>query len=280
MSKLIRALLAIKAAINSCSTKNGQYRIEEMTVHYNGYCEPGYDGDIIVTGDWNVISQYDEFTRKSIDLDKTPARLCNVLEKIGVEIEWDDEWANCSECCGLLRTRPDSYSWTPSYVNTDDGIVCDDCLDGEAHLSSIESDCSAANTISSIDPDDYGYTRINEDFASGFHSGQDADPKLIGGALEDQGIYRYIFQIDSRGQFDTKFSVWVHSSEMDRFDERHFNNAHTDGPSNAARLRSGLKEASKQMDKLKGDGIKHANITPDGVKVKLVSHKDFIEGNM
>ena len=283
MTNFNRVQRAIEAAINSCPTQAGRSRIEEMTVHCNGYCEPGYGStneDIVVTGNWNTISKYDSNTRKSIDVDKTPPRLCEVLEKMSVEIEWDDEWVACCECNGLLRTSPDSYSWKPSYVQTDDGIACENCLDGEDHLNNLEGNCGNANTISSINPEDHNYQKVDYDFESGFHWGQDADPKLIGKALEEQGIYRYLFQIDSQGQFDTRFSVWIHESEMDQFNETSFDKAKTDGPSNAARISAGLKEASKQMAQLKGEGIKYANVSSNGVEVKLVSPEDFIEGKM
>jgi hypothetical protein len=48
----------------------------------------------------------------------------------GVRYNWgyDDEYTICSDCGNIIRTSPDSYSWTPNYYVGDGYIVCKDCV--------------------------------------------------------------------------------------------------------------------------------------------------------
>ena len=52
-------------------------------------------------------------------------------------------------------------------------------------------------------------------FENGFHPGQNDDPKKIANKLEENGVSRYLFSVDDKGQFDIHFSVYVHSDEVE-----------------------------------------------------------------
>ena len=108
----------------------GRSQIECVNFHYNGYAEPGYSdpaGGVIATGDWNVVTKWNEATHHYDTLDDSPARLGKLLEKLGVDLQWEDEWADCTECGMLVRTQPDGWDWRPYYWLGDGELLCADC---------------------------------------------------------------------------------------------------------------------------------------------------------
>jgi len=124
----------------------------------------------------------------------------------------------CCECGKLVRTQGDSYSWTSSYQQTDDGAICVECLeaDPESYLSSLEDNSDTANTMDNIDPCKYGYVKFNEDsYENGWYPGQNDDPHKVAEELRAMGISRFLFGIDSVGQFDMHFSCYIHKDEID-----------------------------------------------------------------
>ena len=208
--------------------------------------------------------------------------MSKVLERAGIEIEWSDEWTSCCDCGKLVRTSGDSYSWTRSFTEYDGHVSCHECLesDPEGHLESLEGNPDTANTLS-INPGEHDYVCLGE-FERGFHHGQDGDPGLIAKVLEEQEYSRFLFNIDGVGQFDARFSVWLHESEGDDLDQELLMNrlqSEGNGPSVSEALKRGLEEASREMSQLFGEGIKHAQVHGDGsATVKLVSPHDFIDG--
>lgn len=282
MSTLEKAYRILRAAARSVPTSQGRNHIEAIELHVQGYAEPGY-GDpasgVIALGNWNTVTRY--VNGQLVTLDEVPSRVGNLLEKIGVELQWCDEWAACDTCGKLVRTQPDSYNWQPSYHLDDDGLTCLDCLQGSAaeYLEGLEGNPRRCNTISAIDPAEHGYVLVQGDFENGFHDGQDADPKRIARALETQGIHRFLFNLDSTGQFDTRFSVYVHESEIGKLDREQFAHAEKDGPSVAGALRSGLADAARKMDALQPGGIKCATIKTDGTAdVRVIGPEEFVNG--
>ena len=278
-----RAQQAIEAAISvqKDNQKKGYFSANAEDVQlYDGYAEPGYDGTRVATGNWNRNSYYDRETRQSVDTDNTMPRLSRILEKLGFECEWSDEWTTCDDCGKLIRTQADSYGWTRSYSQNDCDVVCLNCIDPGEHLQSLEGDYAKANTIGTIDPAKHGYKRLPEDYQTGMHYGQDSSPKLVAKALEKQEIERFLFNIDDVGQFDTSWSAWVHEDEWELLDQKQFAEENTDGPSIAGAMERGLREASRKTAELPDNGgIKYATVNGDGTAdVRLVSHEEFIEG--
>jgi hypothetical protein len=278
-----KASRLIDAAIRLAPTREGKRRCGYVQLHV-GYAEPGYGNvagdDVIATGDWNTCSRWDNDKQQSIDTDRMPARLGDALERIGVSVEWEDEWTECGSCSKLVRTQPDSYSWTRSYSDTDDGAMCAECLENDAasYLESLEGNENTANTIDTIHPENYGYRLVADDLERGFHPGQNASPKVIATSLRKMGIERFLFNIDSQGQFDTEFSCWVHEEQAHLLDR---DALRTDGPSVSAALERGLREASAAIAALPpdADGVRVARINPDGTATaRVVSAQDFIDG--
>ena len=137
-----RAQWALDAALNSadCTIRGIRWRLEEITLHFGGpegvYAGEGNsDVECAATGNWNEVTEYtaDLCQRVTVSGGDLPNRLCKVLEKIGVEVEWSDSWDTCCECGRLIRTEPDGYSWKPFYQDSDNGRVCFDCEPEAAH---------------------------------------------------------------------------------------------------------------------------------------------------
>lgn len=189
-------------------------RLDDIVMH-GEYGEPGYstDKDLILTGNWNP----KDFNNKEDDL---VLRVGNILEKF-CELEWEDEWTSCHDCGKLVRTEPDSYSWTASYAVLDEcELVCHNCIkeDPIPFLEEMEGDSRKAVTFN-INLEDHGYVKVNgNSYENGWYGTED-DPKEIARDLRSKGIERFIFTIDGKGQFNLTFSVWVHESEAGKLED-------------------------------------------------------------
>ena len=205
----------MNAAVNCAKSQAGEDRITEVQF-YTGYAEPGYDGDKIAVGNWNSITVWDSEGQKSNVVDDTPERLANLLEKMGYELEWSDEWDTCGDCGKLIRTQANGYDWTPSYVVLSDFVACAECIKENhivEYLEEISGNDIMAHTLD-FPLEDYGYKRVEQSFENGFYGGQTDHPKHIANALMVLGVRHFIFNLDAVGQFDTNFSVYVHKDEF------------------------------------------------------------------
>ena len=251
---------------------------EKATRCADKYSEPGYadpEFSYVFLGSW--------WHRPDGDLRES--KLVSIIESCGGAVEWDDEWAVCSgdDCFGAVRTSPDSYHWTKSYVEWDCEVVCCECMEDEDNRrdfaeSELEGSPHMADTLD-WDLDALGYVRLDEDFQRGLYGGQSADPNKIAEALEGREITRFVFQIDSVGQFDARFSCWVHEDEMP---EGGLDLAHSEanGSDPVVAMKQAMNDADRQMASLPdGPGVKVAKCNPDGTAtVRVVSPEDFIAG--
>lgn len=228
-NKIARNAYRLMEAAARMAEKDGQrfvaYRIEDININANGYAEPGYGSlsgeDVIATGNWNVVDEYDRAgaTRVPVKHGNLLPRLAEAFERLGIQIEWSDEWSDCSDCGKLFRTQGDSYSWQPSFAQVDDGYVCHECLKDHAtdYLAGLEGRNSLAasncNAVKDIDPAECGYVKVDEEYTSGWHPGQNDNPVEIAKELRDRGIERFLFNLDGNEQFAQHFSVYVHESE-------------------------------------------------------------------
>jgi hypothetical protein len=180
----------------------------------NGIVEPGYNDKPTVFGNWNSRTKYNPDTGVHQTLDETMPRLAKLFEKLGYEVGWEDEWGICDDCGKAIRMSPDSYSWKPYYWLSDGGIVCGDCVksDPTDYLEFLRGNDRHCLSFD-IDLTEYGYSLYKGDYEAGFHPGQNADPRKIAIELRQRGIMDFIFVLDSTGQFDISFSVWVKGVE-------------------------------------------------------------------
>ena len=207
-NRIYRALDAAK----NVATLRGKSRIEEIMI-YSGYSEPGYHGDCVALGNWNNIVERNKSGCSLTISDSTPSRLARVLEKLGAEIEWSDEWTSCSCCDKLVRTVGNCYSWKPSYSIRNDEVICFGCVDPAEHLESLEGKHKLANTIDTIDPADFGYIKVEEHLHYRFSYNLES-PSDIAKSLRQKNINRFLFNLDNVDQFDQEYSLWVHESEQ------------------------------------------------------------------
>lgn len=277
--RIVRARWILAAAINSAKTDAGRTQIQDMDLRVHGYAESGYPEDaIVVTGNWNDITRWDDDGGLAV-LDNTPSRVARALEGVGVEIEWSDMWDTCEDCSKLIRTTGDSCFWQPSYAMQGGYKICIDCLNFEDYLESVEGPYSNGNSIE-LDPSEYGYQLIQDDFENGICGGQRADPQRIIKLLSDAGFHRFLLQLDQVQQFDMSFSVWLHDEEADEEDgmgliraKRILERGNTDGPDPAEIMKRGLEQASRQADEMRragATGTITSTITPDGVTSREV----------
>lgn len=285
MSPELRAEIA-STLIENASTYDTKSSNATCVDVASTFCEPGYsldgDLDIIVLANWNDDSRWDQESQKCVVTSKVMGRLCRALEWLGCTIEWSDEWTHCGQCCGLLRTSPDSYGWKPAYVELEGDIYCEACAkeDPDSIIDLYNGNSRKALTINDADEflEEQGWVRYNEEaYEHGLHAHQADNPRIIAKSLHARGVENFIFTIDSCGQFDMDFSVWVKPEDLDKLREP----IKTEQDVSPAELcRRGLQEASLQQAQLPdGDGVKYSKIKADGTaETRLVSPEEFING--
>ena len=130
--KLSRAGRIIETAIGMAKNVHVRNRLEEIQIYYdpvNVYAERGYSGKYAATGNWNKVDEYDRVAqaRAVLPSGDLPTRVLRLLEKLGLECEWSDEWTTCDDCGRLLRTCPYSHDWRPSYGESECECICHEC---------------------------------------------------------------------------------------------------------------------------------------------------------
>lgn len=188
--------------------------------YYHGITEQGYDDKPLLVADWNIY--YEDNGKKHIS-----HKLLSWAEDYfeDIEFSWNDEWTNCSDCYKAVRTSPTHYGWLPSYMWTSDcSIACVECYEDQAEdiIETYRNDTNKAimpefypileqNGFICYSPDEYCKC-----FETGFHPGQNDDPKRVAKDIESElPNYDYIFKINSCGQFDLQWSVFLRKQETD-----------------------------------------------------------------
>lgn len=203
----------------------------------DSYTEPGYrlseDDGIVVFGNWNNHTVYDPETRTHVDrtgtkADTLPERLGNLLDSIGADIEWCDEWTTCVECYGALRTHGDSYSWKLSGVWCDgEGYACTTCAlkDLASYLADyIDNPNNALTWADGTDLEAIGFVQWEADdahvYENGWHEGMNDDPKAIFAAIkETDGGSSVVFVISEVSQFYIRFTAYTRDSNYSQEEE-------------------------------------------------------------
>lgn len=208
ISRARRIVAAGIATAEADGCRGAADQIEWIELHFDGYSEPGYEAPecgIVATGNWNDVEGSDAVGRVSA-----------LLEKLGVALEWSDEWSECGDCYKLVRTQPDSYGWRPHYAILNEcELVCGDCIqsdDGrrEEYLATLADNPSTCNTILQDEQlEAAGLAQVDARFENGLHQGMDDDPRAIAKRLNGAGIDGIVFGLQSPSQFYLTFSVWV-----------------------------------------------------------------------
>ena len=231
----------------------------------SAYGEPGYlpPEMPILMADWNRVS--DQVQRW--------------LEGAGYELEWGDEWGECEFCCCAVRTQSDSYEWRPSYALLAGEICCAACVAKrpEEYLAGLRGDAGKVHTLLTLDLSKHGYVRVDRNFETGLHPGQDDSPIAVAAVLAASGIEDFIFSLDRAGQFDARFSLWLRPA-----DARRFRLDPTEGKakvSPAAAMEAALRDAARIP---LGPGISYTTVTltDEGATVthRSLTPEEFVAG--
>ena len=238
------------------------------------------ESGIIAFGNWNRVTKYKNGS--FVTIDDAPDQVADKLQKLGVELEWSDEWDFCQGCGKAFRTKPDSYSWQRNCI--DDGcgtLACGKCVTEQPaiYLSCLEGRTDTCLTLD-LDLSELDYVLLEDRFQYGLYGGQNADPEAIGDAVTEQGIERFLFKLEAVRQFDTEFSLWVHKSELSKLDQDQFAIASKSGHDPAINLSAALADASRKMNCIDGP-IKFAtcDLSTGTATVRSVTPQEFVAGN-
>ena len=196
--------------------------VTDITV---GYAEPGYGGlhsdtAVVVFGNWNPKRFVRDGDSPLTNEESLAPRLAAALERIGVEIEWLDEWTTCSCCHKAVRTQPDSYSWTRYYVEHDEytSLICLDCFEDGFDDDEGLREYGFVNDPERVLPDhisdnqliDWGWEKHNGTFENGWY-GREDNPVAIFNRINDEADVPVdvVFKIDENQQFCLRFTAWV-----------------------------------------------------------------------
>lgn len=202
---------------------------------YDGYNEPGYRDDsttLVIAGNWNPRRFPRDGDPPLTDDENIGPRLAEALDAIdGVDLVWYDEWIDCTDCHRAIRVNPDSYAWQPYHVWTGDGYTCLECVDLADVLDGFGDDderyvdnprkALMGQHWSNDDIRAQGFTpHTPPDFyESGWHPGQDDDPRDVLAALKAEEDVEVLFVIAGIGQFDTRWTAWTRPIGWDGDDE-------------------------------------------------------------
>ena len=172
-------------------------------------------------GDFMLIADWNKNKLKSLD---------NWLngqyyEHAQIQLGYDDEYQYCDNCMGLICTTAQYHGDTGRFMYGDGEIFCSNCIKDDPDLI---LDYYLNNSSMAIP--DYLTEHIKNDgficfstdesgdycpiYESGLHIGQDDNPKDIEKKiLELKYNYDYLFMINSVGQFDVKWSVFIRRIE-------------------------------------------------------------------
>lgn len=192
------------------------YTVMDLIV---GCAEPGYydDDTVMVMGNWNPTRWVNEGGAPLTDMENLGPRLADMLEEIGAECEWYDEWVQCEECRRAFRGQPDSYSWTMYGAWVEYGYVCAECLNADVESYLDDYIDNPDNAIVWCEPStliENGWEQWEPNdphqYENGWHPGQTDDPRVILREIKDvNDDLQVVFLIDSVGQFDMRFTAWT-----------------------------------------------------------------------
>lgn len=160
------------------------------------YGEPGYSDPeaLVLFGNWNY----------------TDREFGDVLEGLGFEAEWCDEWVSVND--KAYRIQPDSYGWVSQIHCTEGGEYLTPDSDLSEWLEEMQDNPRMAlpEWVTREMLEEAGWQRVEERYENGFHPGQDDDPKKIYDKLIKQpDVHHVVFRISDKGQFDIKFEAYT-----------------------------------------------------------------------
>lgn len=172
--------------------------------------EPGEGNEkMTLASDWNDI----------------PDALYRYLENF-YHLAWYDVSTGCTECNAYIDLIPNYYGDVGDYIMTEYGHVCRECVEKD-QLSYLEDfifwsddrpyQFRAIKRFQKPALKEAGFVEFHsvdslckDVYETGFHAGQNDDPVKVAKMIhETLGLTEIVFLIDSGGQFDCHWSVYV-----------------------------------------------------------------------
>ena len=276
-----------KPESTTASTRQGQSQLQDVTFCTEGYAEPGYSdpkSGVIAFGNWNDVSHWNaRISGSSSPMMMPLAGSPSCLKRLASNSNGRTNGRRANNAEKQFAARP---TVTPGSGTTPKSKAAPSAAtvlkaDPTAYLESLEGEENSCLTIS-LELEEHGYVLLEGGYEHGFYGGQDADPRLIAKALKNQGISRFVFDLDSVGQFDLSFSLWVHKDELASLDEGAFAAVTKDGPSVSEGLRRSLEDAATKLSSLPDvpghPKVARCDVSTGTALVKLVTPEAFVAG--
>jgi len=140
-----------------------------------------------------------------------PYRVPDGLIELDDLVDWgfDDEYATCHRCNGLIRMMSDSYFWQPDYHIFKGGeLLCDLCISEYAIDEYIEEHINQPMllNLNVVNIAYYGWKKCDHVFETGMYPGQTDNPEEIIKRENNRG--RDVILTGDISQFDVRFNVW------------------------------------------------------------------------
>lgn len=169
----------------------------------------------------------------------------------GVIWPYDDEWGECKYCARMFNTKPQSYSWTPGYVDLPGvGYVCKHCVMEDEVIAQDYVDSLIQRRMSKRPPIDtvleqdqieaLGYVLLDLDLETGYHEHQNDDPTVLARKLNPI-TQEFFFVLTDKGQFDIAWTVAVRQ-DLSKIIEAKFESENFSGFSISRDAKAALKE--------------------------------------
>lgn len=169
--------------------------------HYNS-------NECYVVHDWNDLER--ELGHEKAD------QVERILGKLGFEQAYPDQMTICEDCYKLVDLMPGYYGDVHVAQILDDcTLLCPKCAisDPEAYIEDRLNNPKKANTLLTVQElADLGFSLVEGQYETGFHTGQTDDPKKILAKHKEVGK-DYLFHISDIGQFDVRYSLYSRGKE-------------------------------------------------------------------
>lgn len=257
--------------------------LSERLQDYEGYVgfRAGDEDEFVAVADWNSV----------------PPILSDLAESLDFNVEWCDEVATCTGCGGIVRTQPDSYSWTPRYKDYPDGTYCEECVVSD--LDEYEEYLVNEPRVDTLDVDweARGWQKLDYEADSGlYRSNRCNRPQEIVERLRENFDVDVLFGDLRSGQFEVEWSVYVRHPERPSFHEDELEPGGLDfSEEDLAKMvdvlrgtervghQAKMTEAALKMAPMPANGgqnIVYSKVDVESGKVetRLVSPEEFVEG--
>lgn len=188
------------------------------------YGEPGYEveeGQLVLIGDWwcrdkTCHKAATEDDKKNLHaVDECRPELFDLFRHC--EYEWYDEWIVDHHYSKAYRTEPDSYSWQPSFIWSNDGDIITPDDDIEVWIEACVNNPGKAlpnylDVVSDANLLAAGFGELQCGYESGWFGVEDSPQEILDSVHREMGSdVEVLFKLDQVEQFRVTWCVFVRS---------------------------------------------------------------------